>query len=198
MKIAPIDIAHKTFGRKMMGLDPDEVMDFLRVLADDMETLIHDRNHLREVVREKELAIIEFKERDELLKTTITTATRMAEKIREDAERESKLIINDANQKSEVIVRDARDSLKKIYGDISELKRVRLQFENNLRALAQSHLTMLEQGQKIMPSPAVEKRSPINEEELIRAKVGEVVAKSSKIGPHLNIDFTGSPQQAGK
>ena len=30
MKIAPIDIAHKTFNRKVMGLDPDEVTDFLR------------------------------------------------------------------------------------------------------------------------------------------------------------------------
>ena len=30
MRIAPIDITHKTFGRKMMGCDPEEVMDFLR------------------------------------------------------------------------------------------------------------------------------------------------------------------------
>ena len=184
MKIAPIDIAHKTFGRKMMGLDSDEVMDFLRIVADEMESLVRDRNSLREAIREKEIAITEFKERDELLKTTITTATRMAEKIREDADRESRLIVGDANQKSEMIVRDARDSLKKIYGDISDLKRVRMQFENNLRALVQSHLTMLEQGQKIMPSPAVEADLSIppgvSEEEMIKAKVGEVVAKAAK------------------
>ena len=187
MKIAPIDITHKTFGRKMMGLAPDEVMDFLRIVADEMETLLCDRNNLRETLREKELAIIEFKERDELLKTTITTATRMAEKIREDAERESKLIISDANQKSEMIVRDSRDSLKKIYGDISDLKRIRLQFENNMRALVQSHLTMLEQGQKIMPSPTIENElsrvPPGGEEELIKAKVSAAVAKAAQTGP---------------
>ncbi|MCB0384250.1 MAG: DivIVA domain-containing protein [Bdellovibrionales bacterium] len=183
MKIAPIDIAHKTFGRKMMGLDADEVMDFLRIVADEMESLVRDRNSLREAVREKEIAIVEFKERDELLKTTITTATRMAEKIREDAERESRLIVGDANQKSEMIVRDARDSLKKIYGEITDLKRVRMQFENNMRALVQSHLTMLEQGQKIMPSPTVDAaplQAPMNEEDIIKAKVNEVVSKAAK------------------
>lgn len=153
MKIAPIDIAHKTFTRRMMGLDQDEVMDFLRQLSDEMEGLIRDRNNLRESMREKELAILEYRERDELLKSTITTATKMSDKIQQDAERESKLILSDAKQQAEVIIRDARDSLKRIFQEISDLKRVRMQYENNLRALIQSHLGMMEQGHKVMPDP---------------------------------------------
>ena len=42
MRIAPIDIAHKTFGRKMMGLDPEEVMDFMRQVAGEMEALVKE------------------------------------------------------------------------------------------------------------------------------------------------------------
>lgn len=153
MKIAPIDIAHKSFTRKMMGLDQNEVMDFLRQIADEMEALIRDRNNLREQLREKDLAIIEFRERDELLKNTITTATRMSEKMQQDAERETRLILNDAKQQAEMIVRDARDSLKKIFQEISDLKRIRMQYENNIRTIVQSHLQMIDQGQKIMPDP---------------------------------------------
>ena len=156
MKIAPIDVAHKSFSRKMMGSDPDEVMDFLRVVADEMECLIRERNEMREALREKELAIIEFRERDDLLKSTITTATKMSDKIQKDAERESRLILSDANQQAEMIVRDARDSLRKIYGEVTELKNIRMQFENNLKAIVQSHLTMMEQSQQIMPSPQIE------------------------------------------
>ena len=63
--------------------------------------------------------------------------------------------INDAKQKSDLIVKDARDSLKKTYAEISNLKRARVQFENNLRALAQAHLSMLAQGDKYMPEPAI-------------------------------------------
>lgn len=155
MKIAPIDITHKTFSRRMMGWDQDEVMDFLRQLAEEMEALIRDRNNLRESIREKELAILEYRERDELLKNTITTATKMSDRIQQDSEREARLILNDAKQQSEMIVRDARDSLKKIFQEITDLKRIRMQYENNLRALVQSHLTMMEQGHKVMPDPDI-------------------------------------------
>lgn len=160
MKVAPIDIAHKSFNRKMMGLDPQEVMDFLRQIAEEMEALIRDRNNLREQLREKELQIIEFRERDELLKNTITTATKMSEKMQADAEREARLIISDAKQQGEMIIRDARDSLKKIFSEITELKKIRMQYENNLRALISSHLTMMEQGHKVMPDPEILNNPP--------------------------------------
>lgn len=163
MKIAPIDIAHKNFSRRMMGLDQDEVMEFLRQTADEMEALIRDRNSLRESLREKELAILEYRERDELLKSTITTATKMSDRLQQDTEREARLILNDAKQQSEMIVRDARDSLRKIFQEITDLKRIRMQFENNLRALVQSHLTMMEQGHKAMPDPEINLNLSVNE-----------------------------------
>lgn len=189
MKIAPIDIAHKNFNRKMMGLDQDEVMEFLRQLAEEMEALIRDRNNLRESIREKELAILEYRERDELLKNTITTATKMSEKMQQDAERESRLIINDAKQQSEMIVRDARDSLRKIFQEIADLKRIRMQYENNLRALVHSHLNMMEQGQKTMPDPDVVKQMAIaqTEAEAIKSSVADAVKRTIK---PLNVDIT--------
>lgn len=151
MKMTPIDIAHKTFGKKMFGLDADEVMEFMQQVASAMETLTHERNSLKEALREKELQLAEYKERDKVLKDTIATASQMADRLRVDAEREAKLIIVDAQQKAEIITRDSKDSLKKMYQEVTELKRVRMQFEANLRALAQAHLTLLEQGEKYMP-----------------------------------------------
>lgn len=151
MKMTPIDVSQKSFQKKMFGLDEMEVTEFLQIVASYMEELVHERNTLREALREKEMRITEFRERDSILQSTITTAGNMAEKIRQDAERESKLILADAQQKAEIVTRDSRDSLKRIYQEISDLKRVRMQFEANLRALAQAHLTLLEQGEKYMP-----------------------------------------------
>lgn len=152
MKITPIDIAHKSFSKKMFGLDESDVADFLQMVATQMEDLIHERNALKEMVREKEIALHDLRERDQILKTTITTASQMSDRLRQDADREAKLIIADAQHKSEIIVRDSRDSLKKMYQEIAELKRTRMQFEANLRALAQAHIGLLEQGEKFMPS----------------------------------------------
>jgi len=155
MRIAPIDIAHKTFSRKVMGVDADEVADFLRDVADQMEELIRERNSLKEALREKEMAISDYRGRDETLKNTITTASKMSEQIRTDAEREAKLILQDAQQKADLIVADARDSLKRIYQEISELKRSRLQFDANLRSLLHAHLAMLDQSHSMLPDPQV-------------------------------------------
>jgi cell division initiation protein len=151
MRITPIDIAHKSFSKKLMGLDADDVTDFLQQVASQMEALIQERNTLKEAMREKELSLLEYKERDQILKETITTASQMAERLRQDADREARLIIADAQQKAEIITRDSRDSLKKMYQEVTDLKRVRMQFEANLKALAQAHLSLLEQGEKYMP-----------------------------------------------
>ena len=151
MKITPIDIAHRSFQKKMMGLDSEEVMDFLQQIAAQMEALIQERNTLKEAIREKELSLMEYRERDQVLKETIATASQMADRLRQDADREAKLIITDAQQKAEIITRDSRDSLKKMYQEVTDLKRVRMQFEANLKALAQAHLSLLEQGEKYMP-----------------------------------------------
>ena len=151
MKHYPTEIVHKTFERKMMGYDPDEVSDFLTILAAQIDALMQERNSLREAIKEKELSLHEYKDRDQMLKATITSAAQMSDKMRIDAERESKLIINDAQQKAELITRDAKDSLKKVYSEVADLKRARMQFEANLKAMVQAHLSLLEQGQQFMP-----------------------------------------------
>lgn len=144
MKIAPIDIAHKTFGRKMMGLDADEVNEFLRAIAEEFEAVIRERNQLKEAMREKDIQILEYKERDKALKETIMTAHKMTEGLRKDAEREAQLILHDAAQKADAIVRDSRDSLKKTYQEISDLKRAKTQFEAQLRGVIATYSEMLD------------------------------------------------------
>ncbi len=155
MRIAPIDIAHKSFNRKVMGLDPDEVANFLRDIADQMEELIRERNALKENSRQKDINLIEYKERDESLKTTLTTASRMGDQIRFDAEREAKLIVADASHKAELVMRDGRDQLKRMYQEIADIKKLRMQFEVNLRALCQAHVGMIEQSHVALPDPQI-------------------------------------------
>lgn len=167
MKITPVDLAHKTFSKKMFGIDEAEVFDYLSQIATQMEELILERNNLREKVREKDIALADLRERDGVLKSTIATASQMSDRLRQDTERETKLILADAQQKAEMITRDARESLKKAYQEISDLKKLRLQFEANLKALAQAHLSLLEQGEKFLPNigmsnVSIEKSSEIS------------------------------------
>ena len=155
MRIAPIDIAHKSFNRKVMGLDPDEVAHFLRDVADQLEEVIRERNSLKETVRQKEIQLVEYKERDESLRATLATATKMADQIRQDAEREAQLILQDAAQKAEFVMRDGRDQLKRLYSEIADIKRLRMQFEANLKAVCNSHLSMIDSSSIALPDPQI-------------------------------------------
>ena len=118
-------------------------------LATHLESMIAERISLREALREKEMRLLEYKEREQTLQNAIQTASLMAEKMREDAQREAKLIIQDANQKGEMIIRDAKENLRKMYSEISNIKRIRMQFESSFKALMNAHLNLLEEGNKV-------------------------------------------------
>ena len=152
MKLNPTDIRHRQFSKGLFGLDEEQVLEFLQIVASEMENLIQERNSLKEELRSREVAIHDMRDRDRSLQSTIQTASDMSGRIRNDAEREAKLIIADAQQKAEIITRDSRDSLKKVYTEIADMKRARMQFEANLKAMVQAHLSILEQGERILPN----------------------------------------------
>jgi len=155
MKITPVDVAHKTFNRSIYGLDQKEVVSYLEAISDQLESLFKERNDLREKLREKEIQIAEFRDRDQLLKSTLTTASQMSEKIREDAERKAELIIQEAQLKVNDIQRATHDSLQKAYTEINDLRAMRIQLESNMKALAHAHLSLIEEGRKYMGMPAM-------------------------------------------
>ena len=72
MKHYPAEIANKTFDRKMMGFDPDQVKDYLTVIAAQLEALIIEKKTLSDELRDKNLQLLEHKDREQILKAAIT------------------------------------------------------------------------------------------------------------------------------
>lgn len=151
MKFYPTEIASKTFDRKMMGFDPEQVVNFLNALAHQTENLAQQVQKLNQELKEKELQLHEYRDRDNVLRSAITQATKITDQMKQETEHEVKLIIADAQHKAEIITHDAKESLRKIYQEISDLKKSRMQFEANLKAMAQAHLSLLEQAESYMP-----------------------------------------------
>jgi len=149
-------LRNKTFNKGFRGYDPVDVDAYLKKAANQLETVSQDYHELKAKFKKCEVELIEYREREDLFKKTLANATKMSDQIKADSSREGKLIISDAQHRAEVIVRDAKDSLKRIYHDISELRRVRMQFEHNIKAILNSHLTMIEQGQRTLPDPVVD------------------------------------------
>ncbi len=152
------------FKKKMMGgLDAEQVYGFMDDLKTKFIALSNEILKLKEQLHHKEMQILANNEKEKLIRDTLASAAHTAEKIKMDAEREAKLIQLDAQRTSEALTQSARESLQQVYHDINEMKKLRLQFETNLRALAQAHLTLLEQGERYIPqTPMSSEVSPLS------------------------------------
>lgn len=166
MHLTALEIAQKLFAKRMMGYDIQEVTDFLYLISSQLEEIYQENSKLREALKEKEYQFFEYKERDKLLKDTISTAGQMAEKIRLDAEREAKMIVAEAKTRADLITRDARDSIGRNYEEITNLKKQRIQFETQLKALIQSHLELMQQNNRLVQAPKVPQQQTIEENDL--------------------------------
>ena len=143
MKITPLDIHQKRFRPVLRGCDRQEVEAFLSLVAAEFEAVVKEALALREETQRKDEIISEYKSRERALQETLIAAQKASEEIREAARREGEITISEAELQAEKIVQGAHSRFMRIVDDINELKRQRVQFEGNLRALVESHLKLL-------------------------------------------------------
>lgn len=144
MKLTPLDIQQQQFRSKLWGFDPREVDGFLDVVAADFEAVIRENKRLQDDLRLKEAELQAHSEREQHLKETMVTATRVAEELTQNARKEAELIIGQAETQAEQIIQNAHTRLARVIDDIDELKRQKAQFEESVRSLVHTHLKLLE------------------------------------------------------
>ena len=144
MNVTPLDITQKQFRKTFRGYDPEEVEAFLALVAAEFEGLVKEAMALREDNQRKAEDITEYRSRERALHETLVTAQKVSGEIRDSARREAEITISDAELQAEKIVQNAHSRFLRIVDDINELKRQRVQFETNVRTLAESHLKLIE------------------------------------------------------
>ena len=144
------------------GFHPKEVTAFLEKVAAEFDEILQENQGLKARLKDKEKQLMGYKEREDLLREAITTAQQTAKKMQEQAEVRAKETVEDAHKKANLITQDARDSLKTVYQDLSNLRRVHIQLKNTMKAVLQSHQDLLEQDpvHTLLPGMGV------NEEEI--------------------------------
>ena len=147
MNLSKDSIASHHFSKKLMGgLDEFEVRDFLHILAEEIRHLTQlSKDQNKKLMGQEEL-IKDYRDREHILKQSISSAQEISDRIRRDAENQSQLILDRAQDKSDSLIQEARHSLQSVYNDIADLKRLHLQFKTSLKASLQAQLEFLEQG----------------------------------------------------
>ncbi len=143
MKITPLDLTQKTFGRVLRGLDPREVEPVLALAASELEAAALELNGLRDTLQKKEAELAELRGRERTLQDTLVTAQKACEGIRKAALDEAELTRAKAALEGEKIVQSAHERYLRELDDLAELRRQRVQFEAGLRAMVEAQLELM-------------------------------------------------------
>ncbi len=144
MRITPLDIQQQNFKKSFHGYDAKEVKAFLDLVADELESLLRDHLQLKDELRRKENELLNIQQREKMIKDTLITAQKITSQIKDGAEKESEVIVGRAELQAEKIINVAYQRLAKLTDDIHELKQQRARLESGIKAVADSHLKLLE------------------------------------------------------
>ena len=160
MKLTPLDLQQKTFRKgRLGGLDEKEVRAYLDFVATELEEMTRKLNRQDEELRRREARINEFKDREQLLQQTLTTAQRLAEEMKAHGRKEADIVLSDAELQAEKIIANAQAKRLQLIQEIDELKRARSSFIQQLTAILETHKSLVdhikgEQPQSEPPPPA--------------------------------------------
>jgi cell division initiation protein len=108
MSYAPVEIRHVRFGRSLFGYKRSSVDNTLAEIASSYEAVWQERMDLTDRVDELEREVARHREMEELMRTTLLTAERASQDMRDDARREAGTIVDEAHREARSITTEAR------------------------------------------------------------------------------------------
>jgi cell division initiation protein len=144
VRITPLDIRNHSFPRSFSGYDRDEVVSFLRMVAEDYEAALRSAASLRDKVRELEERVRELSANETLLQSTLTTAQQLADDLKQTAIKEAEVIVGEAELQSEKVLEAAHRRAAQLAEDIREMRRLRSELSAALRTTIERHLAQVE------------------------------------------------------
>jgi cell division initiation protein len=135
MKISPMDIQRQAFGRKLRGLDADEVRAYLNIVAEEVAILQMERDRLHHEVQEVRSLLEEHRQRETILKNTLLMAQRVSEEIKENARKQGEAVIKEAEIQSDRLVELAQSRAHEVERGILDLRAHRTALRTDVRAL---------------------------------------------------------------
>ena len=134
MNVSPLDLRQQRFRKSFRGFDPIEVASFLAAVADDYEQALRETDRLRQDLSRMEAVLTEHREHEKNLQATLTTAQKLSDDIKANAELEAKRIIREAEGRSDLLLEKTQARLEDIQREIDGLKLKRKDVETSIEA----------------------------------------------------------------
>ena len=149
MRMTPLDIQSHTFRRRRFGgVNWNEVEGFLRMAAEDYETLVRENESHKHRIRQLEERIEDLAAQEKLLRDTLVSAQAMSADIQRSAVKEAEVLMSEAEVRAEKILDASHRRAARLAEDIREMHGARTRLAAGLRACTQMHLAMIDRIEK--------------------------------------------------
>jgi cell division initiation protein len=135
MALTPVEIRHIKLGRKLLGYDRGVVDDLLEDIVESFEVVWRERADLADKIERVEEDLVRYRELETLLRTTLVSAERASQELKDQARRETDVLLGEAHAEARRIRRDA----------LAELERMRSE-ARRIRGLLTAALTTLDEN----------------------------------------------------
>jgi cell division initiation protein len=135
MKVTPLDLRQQRFQTVLRGYDRGEVNAFLAEAADDYENALRDNDRLRQEINRAEAMLIEHRGQEKNLSSTLMTAQKLSDEIKEHAQHEAMRIIREAEGRADLLLQKAQVRAEEVQREIDSLRLKRREVESSLESI---------------------------------------------------------------
>lgn len=152
--ITAMEINTKRFEQAKAGYKPEEVDEFLNSLADQVSSMIKEKEDTEKKIEVLVESIRRYKADEEALKDAMIGAQKQGRAVIEEAKAKAEAIVSEAQQKAEQIISAANVKADEIIGStavraqkeqetLEKMQNAVSEFKSNLLAMYKSHLELI-------------------------------------------------------
>ncbi len=175
MALTPVEVRHIQLKRGLFGYRKAAVHRMMDDIADSFETVWRERSQLVERVEELETEVTRHVELEGLLRSTLVSAERASQDLKESARREADVIVTEANAEARKLLRDAITEKEQLMGDV---RRVQAMLRSALAVVDETRADDL--AAEDVPEPA--DTSPATSDETSEWTAGPRATQTAPVG----------------
>ena len=143
ISITPLDMRQARFTTALRGFDKADVNAFLQEAAEGFDLAMRENERLRMEIVRFEASLNQYRELEGSLKTTLMSAQKIADDMRENAQQEAARLVREAEGRVELMVQKAQARTEDIEREIDGLRIKRREAETNVEGtIAALHNTL--------------------------------------------------------
>ncbi len=138
MALTPVEIRHITLSRSFRGYNRSVVDTLLEDIVESFEQVWRERADLADKIERVEEDLVRYRELETLLRSTLVSAERASQELKEQARREATIVVEEAHA-------EARNVRREAFADVERMRIESMQIRSRLGAA----LATLEDGNAV-------------------------------------------------